>query len=124
MSRIIIELDAEEIHAAMSWHGGQSSMLYAVASTGALSLGSIRPSEYLGDMPPYRRPLTDLEWKRDLVTRLESEASSDAETARERATEDCDEDQEVDELLDQALALESIARKCQKWLAANPEVLK
>ncbi len=120
MSRTIIELNDDEINAAQAWHGGQSSMLYAVASTGALSLGTVRPRER--DEHDRFVPLSDLAWKRSLVERLEGEASSDADTARERvATDDFDDGEDADELLDQALALESIARKCRAWLEANPE---
>ena len=35
----------EREHAlAVDWHGGQASMLYAIASTGALTRGPIRPA--------------------------------------------------------------------------------
>lgn len=39
---IYIPTDAERTFAT-DWHGGQGSMLYAVASTGALSRGTVRP---------------------------------------------------------------------------------
>ena len=48
---------------AMESHSGQASMLYAVASTGALSTGYIRPSGCE----------TDAEWERDLLERLGAE---------------------------------------------------
>lgn len=35
--RIILEFDGHEIAAAQSWHGGQYTLLYAVASTGTLA---------------------------------------------------------------------------------------
>lgn len=46
---------------ARDWHGGQASMLYAVASTGALSLGTIRPRWSDGEA------FTDTEWRFDLA---------------------------------------------------------
>lgn len=120
MSRVIIELEPEEIAACQAWHGGQSSMLYACASTGALSLGTIRPSEYLGDCR--HRPLTDLEWKRSLVEKLEGEASADDARMRVKRAQRARRYEERDEMQEHADALESIARKCREWLDANPEV--
>ncbi len=102
-------------------------MLYACASTGALSLGSGRPRVRLDADPsdPYAyryRDCTDLEWSRDLVERLESEASADGASARERAENPLDDTDEPYELLEHAEALESIASKCRAWLDAHPEV--
>lgn len=45
------------------WHDGQSSMLYAIASTGNLTTGTVRPV-YCD---------TDLEWYADLYSSLYSE---------------------------------------------------
>lgn len=42
-SGIIPEVTEEQLQLAAAWHGGQGSMLYAVASTGNLFLGSRRP---------------------------------------------------------------------------------
>ena len=39
----IYEATDEELTLAQDWHGGQASMLYAVASTGALTRGSMQP---------------------------------------------------------------------------------
>ncbi len=127
MRKPIIELEPEEIAACEAWHGGMSSMLYACASTGALSCGSVRPRVRDGrytilDPRSHYRPMTDLEWQRDLVERLESEAGSDAVSARERAEDPADEYDDPDELIEQAEALEAIAIKCRAWLDANPEV--
>lgn len=124
-SKIILELDPDEIEAACAWHGGQSSMLYAVASTGSLALGSVRPRERTdaGPSDPYGshyRDLSDLEWKRDLVERLESEASESAEDARERSENPLDDTDDPDELIEHAEALESIVEKCRAWLARYP----
>jgi len=69
-----LELSGEEVDAAISWHGGQSSMLYAVASTGALSRGTIRP---YGD----DGPLTDDEWICHLASNLAWEARDAAKSA-------------------------------------------
>lgn len=62
-----LELEPEEIDAATSWHGGQSSMLYAVASTGSLSRGTIRP---MGDDD---QPMTDDEvrWEKSHELRIQ-----------------------------------------------------
>lgn len=58
---------ANEQELASFWHGGMGSMLYAVASTGALSTGTIRPRWWDGE------PMTDEEWGRDLLGRLRTE---------------------------------------------------
>ena len=63
-----LALPPECIQLATDWHDGQSSMLYAVASTGSLSRGSVRPTT---DDPP--RPMTDYEWMLDLCEQLSSE---------------------------------------------------
>lgn len=47
---------------ASEWHGGQASMLYAVASTGALSTGSASAAG-----------LSGAAWERDLLERLGDE---------------------------------------------------
>jgi hypothetical protein len=41
--RLVYSPTDEELTLASDWHGGQASMLYAVASTGALSRGTIMP---------------------------------------------------------------------------------
>jgi len=56
-----------ELELASAWHGGQSSMLYAVASTGALSRGTIRAGR------------SDAEWSHDLVLQLQHELSETLE---------------------------------------------
>ena len=50
-----------ELRVATEWHGGQSSMLYAISSTGALSRGTIRSGR------------DDAEWSYDLASQLWSE---------------------------------------------------
>lgn len=74
-----IIFDDDEIEAASHWHGGQSSMLYAVTSTGALSRGTIRPRTDDGE------PMSDEEWMRDLAERLEVEAEHAARDASKQA---------------------------------------
>lgn len=74
-----IIFDDEELEAATHWYGGQGSMLYAVASTGALRRGTIRPRHEEG------RPMTDEEWMIDLAERLESEAEDSAREAAKQA---------------------------------------
>jgi len=74
-----IDFDDEELDAASHWHGGQSSMLYAIMSTGALSRGTIRPRHAEGGS------MTDEEWMIDLAERLESEAEDAAGDAAKQA---------------------------------------
>jgi hypothetical protein len=58
-----IEIPAEFVELAKDWHGGQSSMLYAIASTGKLETGKIRP--------PYA--YSDKEWYHGLFIELTEE---------------------------------------------------
>lgn len=63
----------EFVTLSSDWHGGQSSMLYAIASTGNLSMGSRRPimnDEY--DCSAYR-PMTDEEWIAHMYVKLRNE---------------------------------------------------
>lgn len=60
-----IDIPPQYLELCESWHGGISSMLYAVASTGGLTLGSIRPSE----------TETDDEWYLSLWSGLSGEVS-------------------------------------------------
>lgn len=127
-----IDFDPEELDVATEWHGGQSSMLYAIASTGALSRGSERfrphvdcscnhgwetPSE------PCRKcrgaKMTDAQWLAYLAGKLESEAEECAEEARTRAKRSprYDED-EPGEMSEHADALDGIAAKCRAAIAA------
>ncbi len=57
---------------AVNWHGGQASMLYAIASTGALTRGTRRPSVSTTARGEgmVHRPMTDSEWAEDLLHRL------------------------------------------------------
>lgn len=69
----------DEIQLAQDWYGGQASMLYAVGSTGALALGSVRP--YGVD--------TDDEWadslRLDLMRELDEVISARTVTAEDKA---------------------------------------
>lgn len=56
------------IDLATQWHGGQDSFLYAVSSSGGLTIGTDRP--YDNDAERY---LTDDEWHLRLWQGLESE---------------------------------------------------
>lgn len=107
-----IEFDPNELTAAEHWHGGQSSMLYAIASTGALSRGTIRPHVecdcnhgWTSPSEPCRvckgAKMTDDQWLAHLAARLESEASTAANSA---LAGDRPEDYE---------SLEGIASKCR-----------
>lgn len=55
--------DAER-QLAIEWYDGQSSMLYAIASTGELRHGTIRPTWTRA------RPFSDVDWTLNLVGRL------------------------------------------------------
>ena len=105
-----IEFDSEALRAAEHWHDGQSSMLYAIASTGSLARGTIRPRSYDAD-----RPMSDVEWIGYLVDNLEGET----ETAIERCMEmDAGDDNEGD--LD---GLQSILSTIEDWrLTATPDI--
>jgi len=115
-----IDFESDEIEAASRWHGGQSSMLYAVASTGALSRGTIRRRTecdvcggFKWECPKcfgHGQPMTDDQWLVDLAEDLEHEAEAAAAAAREL---DDDDDAEED-----AEALDAIAEKCRAAIMA------
>lgn len=117
-----MDFDTEELEAASHWHGGQSSMLYAIVSTGALSCGTIRPHSHDHD-----RPMTNAEWFADLVDRLDSEASSAASDAEKRiaALDPDDEDSETEreELEADLDGLQSIVLKCEQFTERAPALL-
>lgn len=58
-----LKIPDEFIQLCTEWHSGQSSMMYAVSSTGALSLGTIKPLDCE----------TDEEWFQSILSGLESE---------------------------------------------------
>ena len=53
---IDVEIPDEFINLASEWYCGDGDLLYAVASTGGLTLGSIRPRNEDGE------PMSDTEW--------------------------------------------------------------
>ncbi len=69
---------ADERRLATEWHGGMASMLYAVASTGALSRGT----------EDYRAGRTDEEWSADLLAELVREVAEVATLAAATVDED------------------------------------
>ena len=55
-------------------HDGQDSMLYAIASTGNLTLGNLRPNVFVNqNLPFFQQPMTDKEWYWSLFDDLEHE---------------------------------------------------
>lgn len=104
----VIEFDSDAIVAAEHWHGGQSSMLYALCSTGTLARGTIRPQSYDHD-----GPMTDEEWIDSLAGDLMMEA--------ERTIKDCvqmllsADDDELDDLQNDLDGLHSIVTTIEEW---------
>lgn len=119
-----VDFSSEEVHVAQEWHGGLGSMLYALASTGALSRGTHRPYNRCSCNPSddgcaeckgtHRIYLTDDQWLADLASRLESEASAAADEARLRAkrARRSRRREEANEMKEHASILDSIAAKC------------
>jgi hypothetical protein len=64
-----------EVALAKDWHGGQTSMLYAVASRGVLELGTVRPAHCFSDD----------EWKNDLRWLLATELANVYALANKRS---------------------------------------
>jgi hypothetical protein len=97
-SGIIPEVSEEQLQLARAWHGGQGSMLYAVASTGSLSLGSRRPLVWdEGFTGPITKDpdcgwtlATDRQWADALVDQLVAELRS-VERSADLADETTDE---------------------------------
>jgi hypothetical protein len=102
-----ILFDDDELEAASSWHGGGQSMLYAISSTGSLSLGTRRPHN-----DEENRPMTDDEWFAYIAANLEGEAEEALEQAKEQMKGASR--QEKDELRSDIAALKSIIQKTQK----------
>jgi hypothetical protein len=78
-----IEIPGEYLDLCTAWHSGLNCKLYAVASTGALTLGSRRP---WGDFVD--RYLTDTEWHVSLWNDLESDVRYAADMAERNSHED------------------------------------
>lgn len=75
--RVLIgDLPEGAAQVAADWHGGQTTALYALASTGDYLTGTVRPSYpdgYTNGIQGWRRA-TDAEWKNDLADSLAHEA--------------------------------------------------
>lgn len=125
-----IEFDQDELDAATSWHGGQSSMLYAISSTGSLKRGTerCRPRvdcdacgqfSYRGTWCTtcHGAKMTDAQWLAYLARKLESEAEECAEHARERIGASHEED-EPGEMECHVAAFDSIVAKCRAAIIA------
>jgi hypothetical protein len=105
-----IDFEHDAIVAAEHWHGGMTSMLYALSSSGYLGTGTIRPRGCDG-------PLSDDEWIAMLADNLESEAQSaldDCNLTRERSSAS-----EHDELYEDEDGLRSILTTIKEWRASQ-----
>lgn len=71
-----MKIPTEFVNLAMSWYSSQHDYLYAVASTGGLSLGNIRPYSHEAS-----RPLTDEEWEVWIWGELECDVKHAAKVA-------------------------------------------
>lgn len=70
----VYEPTENEVALAQDWHGGQQSMLYAIASTGSLTLGTRRPVRtFWDDGRIVHEPMSDDEWQAELRSRLLAE---------------------------------------------------
>lgn len=115
-----IDFDSEGVHVAMQWHGGQSTMLYAIGSTGALSRGTIRPHTECDVCGGFEweclncygrgQPMTDVQWLVHLAAELSVEANGAADDARDQG------------LCEDAEALDGIVAKCNEAIAKLGEV--
>lgn len=88
-----IEIPRHFVRLAESWHGGQDSMLYAVASTGGLTPGTHRPWH-----PDESRPMDDAEWLVSLWSRLATELREGAAWMADHPLPDADYDDPAAEL--------------------------
>lgn len=97
-----IQVPHEFVELCSRWYDGAGSMMHAIASTGNLSRGSIRPTEQEGFWEtPTRyisscRELTDLEWHRSLFSQLSSEIACSIESAEK--SDDLDVASDIGEL--------------------------
>lgn len=100
--RVVTYVSPERVELAVGWYGGQASMLYAVASTGALSLGNVMPygCETLED------------WRSTLADRLLSEVREAARMAADASPGDG---------LEDADALAEWADDLEVWQAAHQD---
>lgn len=73
---VVYDPTPDQLAACQAWHGGQASTFYAVASTGSLATGTRRPStvDHYDHGAPVWRPMTDAEWRAELLDGLWREA--------------------------------------------------
>jgi len=64
---MFISIPVEYVNLCIDWHGGQSSIMYAIASTGNLTRGTIRPQNDNDEW------MTDDEWLCHLYYELSCE---------------------------------------------------
>lgn len=83
------------------WHSGQDCMMYAVASTGGLSLGTDRPRDC------HLRPMSDGDWLLYLWRILESDVERTLKRAIGMTTTD-----EIQKLLDFYIWVKKMKRDC------------
>ena len=117
-----IEFDNESISAAEHWHGGQSSMLYALSSTGHLARGTIRPRERCACSEGCKlcngsryQPMTDDDWIEYLASNLEGEAEDAIESCEKQMSETDD----IDDLHEDLGGLMSIVETIQIWRSSR-----
>ena len=77
-----VEIPADYLTLCAEWHDGQSSMLYAIASTGDITLGDRRPCNDDGE------PMSDHEWHVSLFDSLSCDLRHCARSARKSGHED------------------------------------
>jgi hypothetical protein len=89
---MIDPLTHEEVMTIQNWHGGQATMMYAIASTGDLTTGQIRPStsdENNAGITIWRH-MTDAEWCGHLAWELWHQLRQCANHAEDYALEDAE----------------------------------
>jgi hypothetical protein len=84
-----IEIPERFVMVACDWNGGLDCMLYAVASTGGLTTGTIRPTDDEG------RPVSDERWYCNLWWDLSADIAY-ARRACKRSIKACPDDDDVD----------------------------
>lgn len=101
--KLEIEFDKDEVDCASGWHGGDSTMFYAVASTGKLALGSRRPY----------RINTDTEWFAYLCDTFEAEIL-DALCIIDEASAKVDDAEKIEELAKDYITLKDMLAKTKE----------
>lgn len=110
-----VQVPDEFVDLCSRWYDGSGSMMYAVASTGNLSRGSIRPlvdaeDDHQDDYGRWHcvyRQATDLEWYRSLFSDLGSEVRwciRALESGKPGLDDDIDEFRRFDAWLDDVLS--------------------